>query len=378
MYYANNLKPFKLFRLILKYPQSSFNLLTDLGKRKFLKSNIPSFPRQITLFITNRCNLNCAMCLNAAYRKGHLARSDFNINSINKILPELKRHKPFIYITGGEPFLNRDTFKIISLLSANRIFTSLTTNGFYLEEYAQHVIDSGLEFISVSLDHFEEKKHDKGRGVPKTYQRLIKGVKKLVALKRNSPSNIKINTVIRKDNYNQLSKMYDFIEDLGIDEWSLQHYSFINPIASTLIKDYAGKKDIGYFTEGVPINSNSYFNENEIILLREQLDEVIKKSKSYKTRLSIKPKIENIFSYYQGKFPSKKSTCSFPFDSVNILEESKVTLCLGYEIGNLYQAKSLEEIWQSSRARKFQNLISEEKLLPPCFRCCTLDYFFNG
>lgn len=377
MYYTNSIKPFKLARLILKYPRASFNLLTDLGKNIFLKNNIPPFPREIILFSTNRCNLNCAMCLNAAYRSEHLARSDFNTNTLNKILPELKKYKPFIYITGGEPFLNKDIFKFISILSTNNIFTSLTTNGFYLEEYAQKIINSGLEFISISLDHFEEKKHDNGRGVKKSYQRLIRGLKKLVALRGNSPSNIKINTVIRKDNYSQLSKMYDFIENLRIDEWSLQHYSFTNPTANKSISDYARKKKIGYFFEGVPIKRDSYFEENEVIILQEQLEEVIKKSKIYKTRLSIKPKMDNILSYYQGKFPSKKSHCSFPFDSVNILEESKVTLCLGYEIGNLHQEKSLKEIWQSSKARKFQNLISEEKLLPPCFRCCALGYIFE-
>lgn len=364
-------------RLITRYPHASFNLLVDLWKKEFLGKRIPPFPRQIVLFITNRCNLNCPMCLNAAYRSKHLARSDVSIEIFQQILPELIQFKPFVYITGGEPLLNQDIYKIISLLSSSNIFTSLTTNGFLLEQNAQKIIDSGLEFISISLDHFEAEKHDRGRGVPTSYRRLIKGLKKLIRLRKQNPSNVKINTVIRKDNYDQLSKMYDFIEHLGADEWSLQHYSFTTPAAIKSIGNYVNKKHIGNFFEGVPIKENSYLSKDEVVILQQQLEEVKNKSKNYKTKLSIKPLMDDIFSYYQGEFPSKKSSCSFPFDSVNILEQSKVALCLGYQIGDLHEIKSLKKIWQSSQVHAFQKLISEKTILPPCFRCCMLNYRFK-
>lgn len=377
MYHANKIKPLKMIKLVLKYPQTSFNILTDLARSKFLNNKISPFPRQINIFVTNRCNLNCPMCLNSVYRKENLGESDLDISLMAKILPELKKYKPFIYITGGEPLLNRDIFKIISLFSANGIFTSLTTNGFILESFAQKIIDSGLEFISVSLDHFEEGKHDKGRGVKTSYKRLIRGLEKLVALRKNTPSNIKINTVITKDNYKQLSKMYDFIEKLGIDEWSIQHYSFVNPATNKLIRNYVNKNGIGRYFEGVLINNNSYFEKEEVTVLLQQLEDVIKKNRYYKTKISIKPKMDNVFSYYQGKFPSNKSTCALTFDAITIIERSKVTLCLAYEIGSLDKAESLKELWQSKKTLKFQKLISRVKLLPSCFRCGSLDYVFN-
>ena len=105
-------------------------------------------------------------------------------------------------------------------------------------------------------------------------------------------------------------------------------------------------------------------------------DEIVK-SKYYKTKLSIKPQVDNLFPYYQGDFPSKKSSCNWPFTGINIMESSKVTLCLGNEIGNLNETDSLKEMWNSKKAKGFHDLNSRERILPLCFRCCELDYVFD-
>lgn len=371
----NNVKLFKIAKLALKYPTTSFNILTDIGKKKFLNQKVSPFPRLITLYITNKCNLNCPMCLIV----NHLNKNQtggISIKTIKKILPELKKYKPFVCITGGEPLLNKDLFPIINLLSKNKIITSMTTNGFLLEKYAQEITDSGLEFLSVSLDHYDEIKHDKGRGVKTTYKRLIRGLNKLNNIRRETPTNIKINTVIRQDNYRVLSKMYDFIESLGVDEWSVQHYSFTNPVARKCIHQYLEDNSMESYTMGSPINRNFFFNAKQVRILQKQLNEIMKKSTRYKTKLSIKPEIGNLFSYYEGKFPSKKSRCIWPFESINIMENSKVTLCLSNEVGNLNDTTSIEKIWNSEKAYDFQKLMTKERVLPLCFRCHGLKFDF--
>lgn len=373
---TNNLRAFILAKLVLKYPKTSLNIVGDFLRKKLIANKITPFPRLITLYITNKCNLNCPMCLNVNYRNKTGLSKEIDINLIKKILPELKTYKPFICISGGEPLLNHHLFKIISLLSTNHILTSLTTNGLVLENFTQQIIDSKLEFVSISLDHYKEKEHNLGRGSKVSYQKLINGLNKLVTLRSNTPTNIKVNTVIRRDNYRDLSKMYDFIENLKIDEWALQHYSFINPQASKAINSYLVKNPIGNYIQGAPVDSDSYFSKKEIIYLQKQLDEIAEKSQSYKTKLSIKPRVDNLSAYYQGVPPSIKSDCIWPFESLNIMEGTKVALCLGNKIGDLKNTPSLKKIWQSDRARGFQNLILKEKILPLCFRCCGLNYIF--
>lgn len=316
------------------------------------------------------------MCLNANYRNNNQVSNEININTIKKILPELIKYKPLVCITGGEPLLNKNLFSIISLLSKNRIITSMTTNGFLLEKYTQQIMNSGLEFLSISLDHYDENKHDQGRGVKTTYSRLMKGLNKLNNIRRETPTNIKINTVIRYDNYMILSKMYDFIEKLKIDEWSIQHYSFTNPPAQRGINKYLNKNNLGEYIVGNPIYTTSFLNVKQIRVLQKQLTDIKRKKSFYKTKFSIKPEIDDIFSYYQGKPPSTKSDCIWPFESVNIMDGSKVTLCLGNEVGNINDTTSIKEIWNSDRTLNFQKLILKEKILPLCFRCCGLKFNF--
>lgn len=363
-------------KLALRYRTTSLNILTDTVKKRLFNQIITPFPRVITLYVTNKCNLNCQMCLNANYRHKNKADKGISIKAIKKILPELKKYKPTVCITGGEPLLNPDLFKIISLLVKNKIITSLTTNGSLLEKYAQQIADSGLEFLSISLDHFDEKKHDNGRGVKQTYKRLIAGLHKLNTVRGKIPTNIKINTVIRQDNFDVLSQMYDFIEGLGVDEWSLQHYSFTNPPARENMNRYLNKNSLGDYIVGNPIHKKSYFSTKQIGILQKQFADINRKKSINKTKLSIKPEIDNIFSYYQGEFPSKKSDCIWPFVSVNIMEGSKVTLCLGNEIGDLNNETSLKQMWSSKKARGFQEMILKEKVLSFCFRCCGLNFHF--
>ena len=374
----NNIRLSRIAKLALKNQTSSLNTVGDFIRKRLTNNKITPFPRLITLYITNRCNLNCPMCLNANYRNKSYFSEEININLIKKILPELKIYKPLICITGGEPLLNSHLFKIISLLSTNYILTALTTNGLVLEDFTRQIIASGLEFITISLDHYKEKKHNLGRGSKTSYQKLINGLDKLVALRSDTPTNIKINTVIRKDNYRDLSKMYDFIENLGIDEWSIQHYNFVTPLQRKSINCFKTINKFPNYFEGSLIKRNHYLTNNEVATLNEQLEEVRKKSNTYKTKLSIKPQIDDIYSYYQGEFPSKNSFCDLPFNSINIMEGSKATLCLGYEIGNFKEDPSINKMWKSKRTHDFQMKILKENILPPCFRCCGLNYVFNG
>ena len=104
----NNVKLYKISKLALKYKATSFNILTDICKKKFFNQKVPSFPKVITLYVTNKCNLHCAMCLNVNYRKNNQATNEINeivwidsnytqkgiaLASINQdfLIPELKK-----------------------------------------------------------------------------------------------------------------------------------------------------------------------------------------------------------------------------------------------------------------------------------------------
>ena len=83
-----------------------------------------------------------------------------------------------------------------------------------------------------------------------------------------------------------------------------------------------------------------------------------------------------IMSVYNEKEQSNSSFCIVPFGYLNILPDLRITICRGFEVGNLNIETSIAKIWQSDKTTKIQEWFMREKVLPLCFRCCALNYNF--
>ncbi|MCK5320105.1 radical SAM protein [Candidatus Parcubacteria bacterium] len=376
--FKNNIDIIKKIYLALAFPRTAKNLAMD----KILSRKRTPFPRIITMFITNKCNLSCDGCLNAAYRNKHIAEEQITLRHIKKILPELKKYKPMFYITGGEALINKHTFDIINLLSKNGIITAMSTNGFFLPENVENILNSGLNFLSVSLDHYDKEIHNKVKGNnTETFDRAVSGIKSLINKRNNLKKlslNIKINTVIRKENYNELPKIYDFVENLGADELCIQHYSFYTAKMQKIIMRYMEKNNLGEYRDGVLIDKDYYLNSEQVEELKTGFKKIRNKVKTCKTKLSERPAINNLEKYYAGIFPNKNSFCSSPLNSLSILGNANVCLCFGNKMGNLNDNASLKNMWDSEKAREFQDRIAKDGFLPPCFGCHSLNYKYNN
>ncbi|MEA1962845.1 MAG: radical SAM protein [Patescibacteria group bacterium] len=375
--FKNNIDVIKKIYLALAFPGTAKNLAMD----KILFRKRTPFPRIITMFITNKCNLSCEGCLNASYRNKHIAEEQITLDHIKKILPELKKYKPMFYITGGEAMLNKYTFDIINLLSKNGIITAMSTNGFFLPENVDKILNSGLNFLSVSLDHYDKKIHNKVKGDnPETFDRAIQGLKNLIGKRSNFKKislNIKVNTVVRKENYNKLPEIYDFVENLGVDELCIQQYSFYTDKIQKVITQYIDKTGLGEYHDGVLINEDCYLNPDQVRELVAGFKKVNDKAKIYRAKLSGRPAIDNLEKYYSGVLPNENSLCVAPLNSLSILSNANVCLCFGNKMGNLDDGVSLKNMWNSKESKDFQDKIIENGFLPPCFGCHSLNYKYN-
>jgi len=99
-----------------------------------------------------------------------------------------------VRITGGEPLVREGIVDFIRhLRKINKLEDiSLTTNGFFLPEYAEKLKDAGLNRVNISLDSLQEEKYKKiTRGG--SLEKALKGIDS--ALKAGLLP-IKINTVL--------------------------------------------------------------------------------------------------------------------------------------------------------------------------------------
>ena len=122
---------------------SGYNLL-ESGKRLFDRK-----PLQCSLYLTDKCNLDCSYCTEYDNSKPHPKLDDLKL-WIRKIR-DLGTMR--IALVGGEPLLHPDVVEIVRYCRELGFATSLTTNGFLLtRKLLKELEDAGLQVMQISVD----------------------------------------------------------------------------------------------------------------------------------------------------------------------------------------------------------------------------------
>jgi len=115
----------------------------------------------LRISVTDRCNYRCTYCMpHAEYN--WMARSE--ILSFDEIVRLarlfIRAGVSSIRLTGGEPLVRRDLFKLVRQLSGldGLRDLSLTTNGALLGEQAKGLKEAGLQRVNVSIDTLDAER----------------------------------------------------------------------------------------------------------------------------------------------------------------------------------------------------------------------------
>jgi organic radical activating enzyme len=162
------------------------NLVLAECQKTMRSPHLHSYPYKMILDITNMCNLSCLHCPTGkgirGREKGLLKFEDFR-----NIIDEVGR---YVYIVDlfnwGEPLLNKEIYKMVDYAERSNICTNIHTNFNveFDEESARQMIDSGLSYLSVSLDGADQ-------GVYSIYRRkgdfekALKNLRFLIKAKEN-------------------------------------------------------------------------------------------------------------------------------------------------------------------------------------------------
>ena len=122
---------------------SGYNIL-ESGKRLFDRK-----PLQCSLYVTDRCNLDCAYCTEYDNSRPHPSVDDLK-KWVRKIR-ELGTMR--IALVGGEPLVHPNIVEIVRYCRELGFATSLTTNGFLVtRELLAQLEDAGLQVMQISVD----------------------------------------------------------------------------------------------------------------------------------------------------------------------------------------------------------------------------------
>jgi MoaA/NifB/PqqE/SkfB family radical SAM enzyme len=159
--------------------------------------------------VTMRCNAHCGFC--DYWKTSPSAKA----NELASFADAARYFNPMVItFTGGEPTLRRDLEAIVSAVNSAvsvKYMTLITHGGMLSAERAQSIWKAGINQFNISLDYLDER-HDLARGIPGLSGRIMRTIPKMREI---GITGIRFNTVIKRDNLDQLMPIVRHARELG-------------------------------------------------------------------------------------------------------------------------------------------------------------------
>jgi MoaA/NifB/PqqE/SkfB family radical SAM enzyme len=232
----------------------------------------------------------------------------------------------------GEPFVNPDLLAMIRYAKAMKTVVLTSTNGHFLDsrEEAERLVASGLDDLIISLDGASSETYQKYR-TGGNFNKVIRGIRHLVAAKRRLGSKqpyIELQFLLMKHNQHEIGNFRALARELRVNKISLKT---------------------------VQVES------------LEQSQRFLPQRRAYRrytmdgNSLRLKGRIRNNcrWIWFCPVINSDGTVCACCFDKDN-----------AFPLGNVFQSKSLAEIWHGKRYRAFRHRILHSRAqLPLCQNC---------
>lgn len=182
-------------------------------------SNKEAQLRLVAWETTRNCNLACVHCRASATTGPH--QGELDTAEALRLLDQIAEvARPIIILTGGEPLLRPDIFKIARYGTDLGMRMVMAVNGTLITApVARQLVDAGIQRISVSLDGSSPETHDRFRQVKGAFKGTLKGIDLL----KKAGLDFQINTTITKTNLDQIPQIQQMAVDLG----AVAHHIFL-------------------------------------------------------------------------------------------------------------------------------------------------------
>jgi MoaA/NifB/PqqE/SkfB family radical SAM enzyme len=181
------------------------------------------------VFLTYKCNNNCRFC-SAGILKDNIYHEP-ETEYVFRRTKEIRKSTDEVVLTGGEPTIHKDFFKILNFTKRLDFRTiQIQTNGrmFSYKEFARKAGGKGIEFM-VSL-YGPEKVHDYLTRVPDSFNQTVKGIENL----KKENQYVIGNVVVTKENYRHLPYLVELLVKLKVDRIQL---CFVEPVGYAFVDD---------------------------------------------------------------------------------------------------------------------------------------------
>ncbi len=238
-----------------------------------------------TLFIniTSRCNSRCIFC------EAHCLDASRDISS-GEILRVVEESRDLgvrtVYLSGGEPFLQRDIWVFIRKLRQQDQQCAILTNGLLIDRFDSGQLDTlkQASWLDVSLEASEPEVHDRLRGKKGFFEKTVRGIE---VLKKNG-NIVNLNSIICSRNFDGLRDLIGMAKEIGASTINFQP-----------VHIWSNYHDVEHMDK-----TGLTLSDSQLAVLDEYMDDLICYSRSIDMNTSlpyVKPWIKTYFKHHDHK-----------------------------------------------------------------------------
>jgi len=313
------------------------------GYRHFILSTISEMmgstraygrPVSITIEPTNICNLRCPVCETGAGildRKPQLMTYEEFTQIINKV--GLSANHVMLYYM-GEPFLNKEIYRMIRYARNMGLYVMTCTNGDVVDPEALY--ESGINLVSFQIGGVTQATHSIYR-INSNLATIIDHVSRYLEIirlrgRKDREHQVELGFIVMRHNEGEIQEFLRMAERIGVDRKNI-----ISPCVRT------------------PQQGRDFLPQSDEHWIYER--------KKFAEGGSLSPK---------KNYP--ENSCPWLYYSITIQVDGHVVPCcrdpLGRQIvGNLLE-QSLEEVWNGPRLRKFREAVFSHQAGVDICRLC--------
>lgn len=342
-------------------------------------------PANVGINLTRRCNLKCKMCMQNRHievDKDHLRWYDpgleLPLSAWLNLIDQMAIFRPWVSVTGGEPLLYPHFREFIQAAKGKDLNIDLTTNGLLLPNFAEFLVEQGVEIIHISVDGPEDV-HEEIRGLKGAYARTVAGIESLFEARRKRGTYrpvIAINFTITRSNVHVIDRMVPFAVSMNAD--LLQ---FIHPYFNTrenaekhnriFTPEFARSKGLDVVHPSLPEGEyyESEITEEDLPVMKAGLARARSEAKG-RIALKMLPGLSDdvLHPYYFDLDYPFSPVCKALWTKCRVLPDGTVSPCMHVIAGNITE-KPLLELWDGPQMSRLRQIIAKRQF-PACDRCC--------
>lgn len=317
-------------------------------------SNFPLVkPDLINFGLTHRCNLRCKIC--ETWEANPNVKEELTLGELKTVITQIANWGNInVSFAGGEPLVRKkDLIECIKHARKKGLTTHVTTNGIMIDnKTAEEIINSGLDYLQISLDGITKKTNDYIRG-HESFDGVMRAIRYIKKYKNKNNSNLKLSltTVVTNKNVDELLDIYNFVKEQGLNEVAYNPYTVDNSYMKN--KDY--EKD------------EFWVSEKNIKKLRKVCERLIQ-LKNVEGGVGTPPiSLRFMPDYFEKKIEFKSGTCLAGYSYMYVKPNGDVDVC-GKGPSLNVRNMNIKRIWYSPQFAKARLKIATCK--KPCLMLC--------